>query len=40
MLAKATGIEVNYERYRDNNPILLSIVFSENKDIACKFEDI
>ncbi|MDR2436961.1 MAG: PD-(D/E)XK nuclease domain-containing protein [Endomicrobium sp.] len=29
-----------YERYRNNNPILLSIVFSENKEIACKFEDI
>jgi hypothetical protein len=27
-----------YEKYISTNPILLAIVFSENKDIACKFE--
>jgi hypothetical protein len=27
-----------YEKYRNNT--LLSIVFSENKEIACKFENI
>jgi hypothetical protein len=29
-----------YEKYINNNPILLGIVFSENKDISCKFESI
>jgi hypothetical protein len=29
-----------YEKYTNNNPILLAIVFSENKDISCRFEDI
>jgi hypothetical protein len=29
-----------YEKYRNNNTTLLGIVFSENKDIACRFEDI
>jgi predicted type IV restriction endonuclease len=27
-----------YEKYISSNPTLLGIVFSENKDIACKFE--
>jgi hypothetical protein len=29
-----------YEKYINNNPILLAIVFSENKDIACRFENV
>ena len=29
-----------YEKYTNKNPILLGIVFSENKDIACRFESI
>jgi Holliday junction resolvase-like predicted endonuclease len=29
-----------YEKYISSNPILLGIVFSENKDIACKFERV
>jgi Holliday junction resolvase-like predicted endonuclease len=29
-----------YEKYTNNNPTLLAIVFSENKDIACRFENI
>jgi Holliday junction resolvase-like predicted endonuclease len=29
-----------YEKYTDTNPILLGIVFSENKDISCRFENI
>jgi hypothetical protein len=29
-----------YEKYINNNPILLGIVFSENKDIACRFENV
>jgi hypothetical protein len=28
-----------YEKYSNNNPTLLGIVFSKNKDIACKFEN-
>ncbi|MDR1523043.1 MAG: PD-(D/E)XK nuclease domain-containing protein, partial [Endomicrobium sp.] len=27
-----------YQKYKNNNPTLLGIVFSENKDIACRFE--
>jgi Holliday junction resolvase-like predicted endonuclease len=29
-----------YEKYISTNPTLLAIVFSENKDIACKFESV
>ncbi|MDR1418550.1 MAG: ATP-binding protein, partial [Endomicrobium sp.] len=29
-----------YEKYINNNPTLLAIIFSENKDIACRFENI
>jgi Holliday junction resolvase-like predicted endonuclease len=29
-----------YEKYISSNPTLLAIVFSENKDITCRFENI
>jgi hypothetical protein len=29
-----------YQKYKNKNPILLGIVFSENKEIACRFENI
>jgi Holliday junction resolvase-like predicted endonuclease len=29
-----------YEKYSNRNPTHLGIVFGENKDIACKFENI
>jgi hypothetical protein len=28
-----------YEKYSNNSPPLLGIVFSKNRDIACKFEN-
>jgi Holliday junction resolvase-like predicted endonuclease len=29
-----------YEKYSNRNPTLLGIVFGENKEIACKFDNI
>jgi hypothetical protein len=29
-----------YEKYISTNPILLAIVFSEKKDIGCRFERV
>ncbi|MDR2066951.1 MAG: PD-(D/E)XK nuclease domain-containing protein, partial [Endomicrobium sp.] len=29
-----------YEKYISSNPTLLAIVFSENKDIGCRFERV
>jgi hypothetical protein len=29
-----------YEKYKNKNPTLLGIVFSENKGIGCRFENV